>query len=145
MNNRNIVRNPPVLLLFGVLFIGFSVCEFVYGLSESDVTKRNSCIIFGILGAVIGIAVLVMCFMVKYEYDDKGFAYTNSLGKTREISYDEIFGLMYTSKNTLRVELSDGTAISISTATKQAKEFARVLEAAYVRKSQAAVQMPANQ
>lgn len=132
-------------LLFGVLFIGFSVCEFVYGLSESDVTKRNSCIIFGILAAVIGIAVLVMFFMVKYEYDDKGFAYTNSLGKTREISYDEIFGLMYTAKNTLRVELTDGTAISISTATKQAKEFARVLEAAYVRKSQAAVQMPANQ
>ncbi|WP_156947341.1 hypothetical protein [Ruminococcus sp. NK3A76] len=144
MNERITVRSHIASLFFGLLFLCFGAFEFVHGLSENDVNKQHSDYIFCILGAVIGIAVILMYFMIKYEFDENGFSYTNVFGKTRDVSYDEIFSLMYTNKNTLRVELSDGTPISVPTSTKNGKEFARVVEAAYAKKMQMTANSPIN-
>ena len=143
MNDRIIVRNHIASLFFGLLILVFGAAEFVNGVTEDDINRQHADYTFCAVGAVVGIGVILMYVMMKYEYDEHGFVYTNMLGKKREISYDEIFSLMYTNKNTLRVELSDGTAISIPTSTKKAKEFAKVLEAAYVKKTQMAANAPA--
>ena len=57
-------------------------------------------------------------------------------GRKREVSYDEIFSLMMTTRNTLRIELKDGAVISVSTFTKPSKEFVQVIKSAYMRNSQ---------
>ena len=144
MNERITVRNHIASLLLGLLFLVFGAFEFVHGFSENDINRQHSDYTFCILGAVLGIAVILMYFIMKYEYDENGFAYTNMFGKTREVSYDEIFSLMYTNKNTLRVELSDGTPVSIPTSSKKGKEFARVIEAAYAKKAQMTANRPMN-
>ena len=129
-------------IVFGLLFIAFAVFEFMKGFSSSDRNEFYQGVFYGILSVVTGVAVLVMFLMVKYEYDENGFIYTNPLGKKREISYSEIFGLMRTNKNTLRLDLNDGSFISVSTSTKAAKEFAAVIEAAYAQNTQQNRQMP---
>ena len=145
MNDRIIVRNPVASVLLGVLFIAFSIAMIISGFSESEPNRQHSDFFFAVIAAVSGIVVIVMYIMIKYEYDDKGFSYTNAFGKTREISYDEIFSLQHTGKNTLRIELSDGEAISLSTGNKKAKEFAKVIEAAYRQKVRATSSMPMQQ
>lgn len=125
MNDRIIVRSPVASVLLGVLLIAFSIAEVINSFTESEPNSRHADIFFAIIAAVSGIVFIVMYIMIKYEYDDKGFSYTNAFGKTREIRYDEIFSLMYTGKNTLRIELSDGEEISLSTGKKKPRNLLR--------------------
>ena len=128
MSETKTVRAPLIEFLLGVFFFAASVFEFVMGFrTEDNVTNRNSNITYGILGLVIAILLILVYFISKYEYDDNGFTYTSIFGKKRYVAYNDLFDVMYTNKNSLRLETKDGFSTSISINSKAAKEFAQVI------------------
>lgn len=125
MGEKKIVRAPVIELLFGLFFMAASVFEFVSALDkDNNVTERNSGYTYGVLGLIIAVFLIVMYFMVKYEYDETGFTHTSVFGSKRNIAYTDIFSVMYTNKNSLRIETKDGLVMTLSTSSKAAKEFA---------------------
>ena len=136
MNDRKTVRITPLALVGGLIILIFAVISFVEAFSAVDKNRFYADIFYGLIFSVTSVVVIVMYFMLKYEYDENGFLYTNVFGRKREVSYDEIFSLMMTTRNTLRIELKDGAVISVSTFTKPSKEFVQVIKSAYMRNSQ---------
>ena len=136
MGERKTVRITPLALVSGLIILVFGVISFVQAFGTDDKNRFYADIFYGAIFSVTSVAVIIMYFMLKYEYDENGFLYTNVFGRKREISYDEVFSLMMTTRNTLRLELKDGSVISVSIFTKPAKEFASVIERAYMRNTQ---------
>lgn len=136
MSERKTVRITPLALVGGLIILIFAVISFVDAFAADDKNRFYADIFYGLIFSVTSVVVIVMYFMLKYEYDENGFLYTNVFGRKREVSYDEIFSLMMTTRNTLRIELKDGSAISVSTFTKPSKEFVQVIKSAYMRNSQ---------
>jgi hypothetical protein len=136
MGDRKTVRITPLALVGGLIILIFAVISFVDAFAADDKNRFYADIFYGLIFSVTSVVVIVMYFMLKYEYDENGFLYTNVFGRKREVSYDEIFSLMMTTRNTLRIELKDGAVISVSTFTKPSKEFVQVIKSAYMRNSQ---------
>lgn len=132
---RKTVRNPASAAFLGVVIFGFSVFMFVMGLAADDRNVHYEGIFYGILGVASAVIVLDLFFVVKFEYDEYGFTYTDPFLRKRDIRYDEIFSLMKTAKNTLRIELKDGKEMLLSTSTRSAKEFENVLKLEYAKYS----------
>lgn len=136
MSERKTVRITPLALIGGLVLLLFGVITFAETFITDDKNRFYADIFYGLIFSVTSVVVIVMYFMLKYEYDENGFLYTNVFGRKSEVSYDEIFSLMMTTRNTLRIELKDGSVISVSVVTKPAKEFAEVIKSAYIRNTQ---------
>lgn len=136
MGDRKTVRITVLALVCGLTVLIFGAISFAQAFVTDDKNRFYADIFYGLIFSVSSVVVILMYFMLKYEYDENGFLYTNVFGKKREVSYDELFSLMMTTRNTLRVELKDGSVISVSLFTKPAKEFAEVMKRAYMRNTQ---------
>ena len=136
MGERKTVRITALALVSGSIMLVFGIILLAEAFGSADKNRFYYDIFYGLIFSVSAVIVIIMYFFIKYEYDENGFLYTNVFGRKREIRYDEIFSLMMINRNTLRAELKDGSVISISTFTKPAKEFAGVIERAYMRNTQ---------
>ncbi len=132
---RKTVRAPLFLLAIGILFIALSAFEFVLFLDESDVSKRNSDIIFGVMMLVGGIIGVLTYFTVKYEYDENGFTFTSVFGMKKDVLYSDIFNVFKDGRASLRIELKDGSGYTLYLSSKGAKEFAELIEREYIANS----------
>lgn len=141
MNDKITVRYPPYILLFCLLFLGCACFEFAYAFASDTEHELYKSVFLGIMALILGIGLTLTYFLMKFEYDENGFIYTNAIGKKREVSYSDIFGILKTDRNTLRLDLKDGSAISVFTSTKKAKEFAEVILKAYAENSRAPVSL----